>query len=108
MLRAVSDTITSTLREIDFAARYGGEEFVVVLPETDAEGAAAVGERIRAGVEALSFTGIGVDASVHKTISVGVATYPTHARTGAALIVAADQAMYSGKRSGKNTVRMAG
>jgi diguanylate cyclase (GGDEF)-like protein len=59
-------------------------------------------------VEALSFASIGVEASVHKTISVGVATYPTHARSGAALIVSADQAMYSGKRSGKNTVRVAG
>jgi diguanylate cyclase (GGDEF)-like protein len=107
VLRSVSDTITATLREIDFAARYGGEEFVVVLPETDAEGARAVAERIRAGVECLSFANIGVEPTVHKTISVGVATYPTHARSGASLIVAADQAMYSGKRSGKNTVRVA-
>jgi diguanylate cyclase (GGDEF)-like protein len=108
VLRSVSDTVRSTLREIDFAARYGGEEFVVVLPETDAEGALAVGERIRAGVERLSYASVGVDASVHKTISVGVATYPTHATSGAGLVVAADQAMYAGKRSGKNTVRVAG
>jgi diguanylate cyclase (GGDEF)-like protein len=108
VLRAVSNTITSALREIDFAARYGGEEFVVVLPETDAEGAHAVAERIRTGVERLSYASIGVDASVRKTVSVGVATYPTNARSGAALIVAADQAMYAGKRGGKNTVRTAG
>jgi len=108
VLRSVSDTITATLREIDFAARYGGEEFVVVLPETDAEGARAVAERIRAGVEQLSFETYGVDPSVHKTVSVGVATYPVHAKMGAPLIVAADQAMYVAKRSGKNMVRMAG
>jgi diguanylate cyclase (GGDEF)-like protein len=108
VLRCVSDTITATLRDIDFAARYGGEEFVVVLPETDTDGARAVAERIRAEVGKLSYSGIGVDDSVRKTISVGVATFPTHARTGASLIVAADQAMYVAKRSGKNAVVVAG
>jgi diguanylate cyclase (GGDEF)-like protein len=108
VLRSVSDTITGTLRDIDFAARYGGEEFVVVLPETDVNGARAVAERIRTEVEKLSFTSIGVDASVHKTISVGVATFPLHAHAGPPLIVAADQAMYGAKRSGKNMVVVAG
>jgi diguanylate cyclase (GGDEF)-like protein len=108
VLRSVSDTITATLRDIDFAARYGGEEFVVVLPETDATGAHAVAERIRTEVEKLSFASIGVDPSVRKTVSVGVATFPTHAHAGAPLIVAADQAMYGAKRSGKNTVVVAG
>jgi diguanylate cyclase (GGDEF)-like protein len=108
VLRSVSDTITSTLRDIDFAARYGGEEFVVVLPETDIEGARAVAERIRSGVAKLSYSNIGVDDSVRKTISVGVATFPTNARAGASLIVAADQAMYVAKRSGKNAVVVAG
>jgi diguanylate cyclase (GGDEF)-like protein len=108
VLRAVSDTLRNNLREIDFAARYGGEEFVVVLPETDTAGAEAVAERIRADVAALSFAGSNTDRDVHKTISLGVATYPTHALTGAALIVAADQAMYQVKRGGKNAVRVAG
>jgi len=108
VLRAVSDTINATLRDIDFAARYGGEEFVVVLPETDTDGARAVAERIRAGVSRLSFSGIGVDDSVRMTISVGVATFPVQARAGASLIVAADQAMYVAKRNGKNAVVVAG
>ncbi|HEY5468820.1 MAG TPA: GGDEF domain-containing protein, partial [Coriobacteriia bacterium] len=79
VLHSVSDAITSTLRDIDFAARYGGEEFVVVLPETDVAGAASVAERIRSEVEKLSFASIGVDPAVRKTISVGVATFPAHA-----------------------------
>lgn len=108
VLQSVSMTITGMLREIDTAARYGGEEFVIVLPETDLEGALSVAERIRAGVELLTFEGFGIDEDVHKTISVGVATYPQHARTGASLIVAADQAMYDAKRHGKNAVRHAG
>jgi diguanylate cyclase (GGDEF)-like protein len=108
VLRSVSDAITGSLRDIDFAARYGGEEFVVVLPETDVDGAAAVAERIRSEVEKLSFASIGVEPSVRKTISVGVATFPTHAHAGAPLIVAADQAMYAAKRNGKNKVMVAG
>lgn len=105
VLQAVSLTIRGMLREIDTAARYGGEEFVIVLPETDLEGALAVAERIRQGVELMSFEGFGIVEDVHKTVSVGVATYPGHARTGAALVVAADQAMYDAKRSGKNVIR---
>jgi diguanylate cyclase (GGDEF)-like protein len=108
VLQAVSLTIRGLLREIDMAARYGGEEFVVVLPETDLEGALLVAERIRSGVARLSFEGFGIVDDVHKTVSVGVATYPHHASAGTALIVAADQAMYDAKRSGKNAVRHSG
>jgi diguanylate cyclase (GGDEF)-like protein len=42
VLKAVSGIIKQNLREIDVAARYGGEEFVIMLPETDIAGAAAV------------------------------------------------------------------
>ena len=105
VLQSVAMTISGMLREIDIAARYGGEKFVIVLPETDLDGARAVAERIRAGVAMLSYEGFGIVDDVHKTVSVGVASYPHHAQTGATLIVAAGQAMYDAKRSGKNTVR---
>jgi diguanylate cyclase (GGDEF)-like protein len=107
VLQQVSEIIRANLREMDIAARYGGEEFVVVLPETDAEGAYAVAERIRAGVEEASFpTAEGLEP-VHKTISVGVAAYPQHAVTQARFIEAADRAMYAAKHAGKNALRMA-
>jgi len=104
VLRYVSDTIRVSLREIDVAARYGGEEFVVVLPETDTEGARAVAERIRLGVAEIGFIGSDDAAPVHKTVSVGVATYPVNASSQGRLIEAADKAMYVAKRSGKNAV----
>ena len=94
--------IRANLREMDVAARYGGEEFVVVLPETDAEGAAAVAERIRAGVEELPFATAEGSPPVHKTVSVGVATYPLHARAQNKFVEAADRAMYAAKHAGKN------
>jgi diguanylate cyclase (GGDEF)-like protein len=108
VLQAVSEQIRANLREMDVAARYGGEEFVVVLPETDTEGAAQVAERIRIAVAATPLGTADGAAPVHKTVSVGVATYPVHASTQGRLIEAADKAMYVAKREGKNKVDQAG
>jgi diguanylate cyclase (GGDEF)-like protein len=105
VLQSVALTIQGMLREIDIAARLGGEEFVVVFPETDLDGATAVADRIRAGVAMLSYEGFGIVDDVHQTISVGVATYPRQAQTGASLIAAAHQALDMAKRAGKNTVK---
>ncbi len=107
VLRVVSDIIRENLREIDVAARYGGEEFVVVLPETDIEGAVAVAERIRKSVEASAFAVADAGDSVSKSVSVGIATFPKHAESSTRLVDAADKAMYDAKRSGKNQVRIA-
>jgi diguanylate cyclase (GGDEF)-like protein len=106
VLKAVSAIIRDNLREIDVAARYGGEEFVVVLPETDAEGALAVAERIRASVAEYPFIGSESLPPATKTVSVGVATYPQHANTQSRLIDLADRAMYVAKRGGKNKVML--
>jgi diguanylate cyclase (GGDEF)-like protein len=108
VLRAVSTIVTQNLREIDVAARYGGEEFVLVLPETDLAGAAAVAERIRVSMAEYPHLSIpGDNETVTQTVSLGVATYPQHATTTARLIEAADIAMYEAKRRGKNQVSIA-
>jgi diguanylate cyclase (GGDEF)-like protein len=107
VLRTVSSVIKENLREIDVAARYGGEEFVVVLPETETEGARAVGERIRERVAAFPFVGGEGLPAVHKTVSLGVATFPEHADSPSALIESADQALFHAKRNGKNQVSTA-
>ncbi len=104
VLRQVSAIIRDNLREMDVAARYGGEEFVVVLPETEAPGAAIVAERIRERVAGYPFVGSEDLPPVRKTASVGVAAYPAHAKTQSGLIEAADRAMYEAKRQGKDRV----
>lgn len=104
VLKAVSNIIRSNLRDIDVAARYGGEEFVIVLPETDAAGAAAVAERVRQTVQEYAFSTGDDTPPVHKTVSVGVASYPEHGQTPSRIIDVADQAMYASKRAGKNKV----
>ena len=87
-------------RRSDLIARYGGEEFVVVLPDTDIVGAAALGERFRAGIERARCSGRAL------TISVGVAAFD--GSDADALIASADDALYRAKAAGRNCVKGTG
>jgi diguanylate cyclase (GGDEF)-like protein len=99
--------IRGSARETDVVARFGGDEFSVVLPETAAAGASAVGERVRERIAAHQFLAVdGLD--VRLTASVGVATIPDAAMTAEALLQAADAAMYRVKDRGKNGIEAAG
>ncbi|HEY7791324.1 MAG TPA: GGDEF domain-containing protein [Vicinamibacterales bacterium] len=102
----VAVIIRGSARETDIAARFGGDEFAVILPETDAAGALAVAERVRARIEASRFLeGDGLSLAI--TASVGVGTLPDAVDSADALLRAADQAMYAVKAAGKNGVRIA-
>jgi len=98
VLRAVAGLLEGATRECDVAARYGGEEFAVLLPATGADGAAEIAERLRERIELAPWALWGVTASL------GVATADGHTRDGAALVEAADRALYDSKRSGRNRV----
>jgi diguanylate cyclase (GGDEF)-like protein len=99
--------IRSSARETDVVARFGGDEFALVLPETGADGAYGVGERIRDRVAAHVF--LAADhLNVRLTVSVGLATFPDVATSSEELIQAADGAMCRVKRLGKNGIRAAG
>jgi diguanylate cyclase (GGDEF)-like protein len=91
------------VRASDFAGRWGGEEFVVLLHDTDLEGALQAAETMRASFEGLEVPGV----TAHVTASLGVATLPDHAGDGPALIRAADRALYSAKAAGRNRVAAA-
>jgi len=94
-------------RPADLPARYGGEEFVLLLPNTDAAGALAVAECIRAAVRALAIPHAGSEHGV-ATVSIGVAAMAPGGPQGpAALVEAADAALYQAKRAGRDTVRLA-
>ncbi|RYI32795.1 MAG: diguanylate cyclase [Acetobacteraceae bacterium] len=107
-MRRIGTIIGTTVRRAsDLAARYGGEEFVIMLPETDAGGAAAVAERVRAEVEALALpNSAGGLAGGVVTVSVGGATLwpvPGEDESGpVTLIKMADQCLYEAKRCGRN------
>jgi len=102
VLRGVGDVITLGVRQIDTAARYGGDEFVVLLPETDPTGAFVLAEKIRLGVHSMSIEMPG--DSPRPSLSIGVVAYPDDGRTADELIISADGAMYTSKRSGKDRV----
>jgi diguanylate cyclase (GGDEF)-like protein len=88
------------VRASDFAGRWGGEEFVVLLHNTDLDGATQAAEKLRASFEGLEVPGV----NAHVTASLGVATLPEHAADGAALLRAADRALYRAKTAGRNRV----
>jgi two-component system, cell cycle response regulator len=87
-------------RASDTIARYGGEEFVILLPEATIEYAAAVGERIRAGLAAAPFLVNAVDI----TISVGAASTEGRRADPESLLRTADEALYAAKHRGRNQV----
>ncbi len=102
VLRVFADTLRETVREIDVAIRWGGEEFAVVLPGADADEAAQVAERIRAGLrERPLISADGVPLRV--TSSFGVASAAGEVAVED-LVAAADDALYRAKRAGKDRV----
>jgi diguanylate cyclase (GGDEF)-like protein len=105
-LRSVARTIDScTRRPADLAARYGGEEFTVLLPNTTAEGAAAVAETIRQKVRELMIDHAVSPVDKYVTLSLGVASVvPTGESDPQTLLEASDNALYEAKRTGRNRV----
>jgi len=93
VLQCIARLIDGGVRETDLVARYGGEEFVVLMPQTDFDGACLLCERLRAKVQRNS----GV------TVSAGVATM-LEWETAAELLARADAALYGAKAAGRNGV----
>lgn len=96
----VAMLMKSAVRDVDVCARYGGEEFVVILPQCDREFAMTVADRIRASIASSPLPRVG-----QVTASVGVANYPSGAKSKEELVEMADRAMYLAKAAGRNRVR---
>jgi diguanylate cyclase (GGDEF)-like protein len=103
VLAAVGRALDSAVRASDFVGRYGGEEFVVLLPDTDADGALALAEKIRRAVSSLQF------AAVPRvvTASLGVAALAPDVLDGQTLLRNADRALYAAKEHGRDRVELA-
>ncbi len=101
-LKAVVQACMAQVRQADWVGRFGGEEFVVLLPETNLEGALATAQRLCRSVESLRFPDR--DEAMSITISVGVAERTPNMTRVEHLLNAADEALYRAKSMGRNCV----
>ena len=101
-LQNTAHVIEKQLRTTDFFARWGGEEFVVILPDTDRDGAVVFAERLREAVETTRAAN-----NIALTISLGVAEYSPNEDPERDLLSRADRALYEAKEAGRNRVCVA-
>ena len=105
-LETVAKTMVQSLkRPADLGARYGGEEFVMLLPETDAEGALDVAERVRAAIADLKIPHVTSQVADDVTVSIGVTSVQGNYECSLEKVLeTADQNLYRAKHSGRNRV----
>ncbi len=105
VLKSVAQVLQDSIRlGIDFPARFGGEEFALILPETSAQNAMVLAERIRLRVGELLFHEKG--NAIRTSISGGIASFPPHADSEM-ILEKADQALYRAKSAGRNRIELA-
>jgi len=108
ILVQVASLLKKSVRNCDFVIRYGGEEFIVVLPEIDPQRARHVGERILRNINHFTFTtpeGLSIGRI---SVTIGMSTFPKDAEQRKDLMKKADDALYFGKRNGKNSLCLFG
>ncbi|OVE78180.1 hypothetical protein BVX98_01205 [bacterium F11] len=102
VLRKLGDILKSSVYETDIVGRYGGEEFILLMPKAQRDGVLRKAEAIRQRIQRESilfgFTQIKI------TVSIGVAHFPTSARSSPDLIGCADRMLYQAKETGRNRV----
>ena len=104
ILRNVATAFQTCLRQDDILARTGGDEFVVLLPATDLHEAASVADRIRVAVERLLIHT--AELPLRLTVSIGVAPLAENVIDLDALLLQADEALYTAKRTGRARVQV--
>lgn len=102
LLLILANLLRKRLRDADILARLGGDEFAIILPYIDSAKAGLIANQLRELVQ--NQASIEEMPSLHITVSIGIALFPTHSDTTETLITYADLAMYRAKESGRNSV----
>ena len=102
VLKTVASLMKQAFRKTDLLYRYGGEELVMIMPETNIEGAVIPTQRLRRSVEEYDFNYNGVKAKV--TVSIGLTMNYQDFNSSADMLKSADEALYRAKESGRNRV----
>jgi len=107
-LQSIAHAIRDAMmRPADLAARYGGEEFVVLMPDTDVQGAIMVAERILRAVDECQIPHASSTVAPHVTVSIGITTLtPTSGQPSQDAIRQADEALYQVKDNGRHHYRI--
>lgn len=109
VLAAVATRLASEMREYDLLGRFGGEEFVVFCPDMSADALTRFADRLRGAVEELAVPITASDhatTTVHLTISIGAAHHPESGTGLDEVLLAADNALFAAKDSGRNRVEV--
>lgn len=101
VLRAVARVLRNAVRTGDAAVRYGGEEFLLVVRESDEEGALRVARAVQEGLREMPTP---FDGLAPLTVSIGIAFFPRHGHTLDEVLGFADTAMYQAKHDGRDRV----
>ena len=102
VLKTVADLLKAAFRKTDLLYRYGGEEMVIIMPETNIEGAIIPVQRLRRMVEEYNFEYNGIKSKV--TVSIGLTMNFQEFNSAAEILKSADEALYKAKETGRNRV----
>jgi len=106
ILREAAILLSNNVRDIDLAARCPSDELVLLLPETDRNGALLVADRCRRAIESFFSADAPARQAVGLTVSGGIAAYPEDALAPEELLTSAARALYQAKASGKNVIEL--
>ncbi|HHT9111946.1 MAG TPA: diguanylate cyclase [Candidatus Wunengus sp. YC65] len=102
VLKTIATIIQAQTRAVDVCARYGGEEFAVIVRDDDTFNSLILAERIRSAVYAYPIKHDGIRSQL--SVSIGIASFPKDAENAEDLIKRADEALYTAKETGRNSL----
>lgn len=103
LLQDIGEVLSLILRSSDHIYRYGGDEFVVIMPHVDMETVHQIAQRVLEKIKRKDFK-ISTGETYKLSVSIGIAEYPTDAKSAMEIVKFADEMMYMSKRSGRGKV----